>query len=662
MFTTLFRILKLILTPFIGLFNWVYGSSLEALDKRYRFKEDFYVIPFFLKEVCRYTINAKRRRFQNWYMFEMQVKQNGDCQCINYARPTTTKGEFTLESYTYKETYEIVLRLSYLLHYNFNVEAGDHIALYCTNKPLFIFLWLACWNLGAIPAFLNYNSKGGPLIHAIKVADISQVFIDPAAMELIRNSEEEIKNALPSVKLNYLEETDLIKQLRNPLSPRFLEKSDVRSPEGLTDFKPAMFIYTSGTTGLPKAAILSWRKSSIGCLLFGHVMHMDTSSVVFTAMPVFHSTAALLGVCAVLSKGGCIALSNKFSASTFWNQVYITKPTHIQYVGEICRYLLQTPVSAYEKKHNVTYAYGNGLRPDIWQDFRERFNIEVIGEFYAATEAPFATTTLQRGNFGVGACRSYGSIINWFLSYQQALIKMDPDNDSVVYRNSKGLCETAQVGEPGEMLMRIFFPRQPETSFQGYLGNKKETESKVLRDVFRKGDAWYRCGDLLKADKYGLWYFVDRMGDTFRWKSENVSTTEVEDQIMASNEKAFTQVVMVGIKVTGYEGRAGFALLKLMDSKGQKVVTDEEKIKHLNNMLKVLKLSLPKYALPLFVKFVKEIEMTDTNKVRKNIYRDQKLPNGSTGTDTIYWLKNNREYKKLTMDDWRALEAQAYKL
>lgn len=384
-------------------------------------------------------------------------------------------------------------------------------------------------------------------------------------------------------------------ELLNSQSPEFLQQDNVRTPLGLTDFKPSMLIYTSGTTGLPKSAIMSWRKSSVGCQVFGHVLHMTNESTVFTAMPLFHSTAALLGACAILSHGGCLALSHKFSASTFWKQVYLTGATHIQYVGEVCRYLLHTPISKYEKMHKVKVAYGNGLRPDIWQDFRKRFNIEVIGEFYAATEAPFATTTFQKGDFGIGACRNYGTIIQWFLSFQQTLVRMDPNDDSVIYRNSKGFCEVAPVGEPGEMLMRIFFPKKPETSFQGYLGNAKETKSKVVRDVFRRGDAWYRCGDLLKADEYGLWYFLDRMGDTFRWKSENVSTTEVEDQLTASNKEQYAQVLVVGIKVPKYEGRAGFAVIKLTDNS----LDITAKTKLLNDSLS--RLNLPSYAMPLFV-------------------------------------------------------------
>ncbi|CCE65661.1 hypothetical protein TPHA_0M00860 [Tetrapisispora phaffii CBS 4417] len=661
LFAALFRLIKVLLFPFYFVFIWLFKKPLDALDKRYRFREDFYIIPFFLKQVFLYFIKVKRNRFQNWYLFEDQVKHSGHIPCITYPRPTSVKGEFKIETFSYSETYDIVLRLSYILHYDYGVEVGQTIGLDCTNKPLFIFLWLACWNIGAVPAFLNYNTKGNPLVHSIKIANIDSVFIDPDASGPISQSEEEIKNALPNVKLNYLDELDLMKQITNPINPIFLQQANVRSPAHLADFNPAMLIYTSGTTGLPKAAILSWRKANIGCLLFGHVLHMDTSSVVFTAMPLFHSTAALLGVCAVLSKGGCIALSNKFSATTFWKQAYLTHATHIQYVGEICRYLLHTPVSDYENMHCVKYAYGNGLRPDIWQQFRKRFNIETIGEFYAATEAPFATTTLQRGEFGIGACRSYGAIINWFLAFQQTLIRMDPDDENQIYRNAKGFCENPKVGEPGEMLMRIFFPRKPETSFQGYLGNKKETESKVLRDVFRKGDAWYRCGDLLRADEYGQWYFLDRLGDTFRWKSENVSTTEVEDQIISSNEKLFAQSVVVGIRVPGYEGRAGFALIRLIDC-DESTLTNDQKLEILNTMLKHLEKSLPKYALPIFVKFVNEFNMTDTNKIRKKLYRDQILPHGSNNMETLYWLKNYKEYTVLTTEDWRAIEVQSLQL
>ena len=657
-FWVLFKLVKIILYPIKELLSWSLGDWFNRLDAENHIREDIYIIPYFFKAVFQYIWSVRKHRFQCWYQFEEQVRTNGHRPLISYPKPLAEKGEYELQTYSYKETYDIVLRLSYVMKNSYKVNAGDYIGIDCTNKPLFMFLWLASWNLGGIPAFLNYNTIGSPLVHSLKISNISKVFIDPDASKPIKQTEEEILNAIPGIQLNYLQEQELMAILNDVNSPQFLQDPIIRSPEGLTDFKPAMLIYTSGTTGLPKSAIMSWRKAHVGCQLFGHVLHMDNTSTVFTAMPLFHSTAALLGACAILSKGGCLAISNKFSATNFWKQVYLTQATHVQYVGEICRYLLHSPESKYEHMHTAKIAYGNGLRPDIWQDFRKRFNLEVIGEFYAATEAPFATTTFQRGDFGVGACRSYGTIINWFLQYQQTLVKMDPNDDSIIYRNSKGLCEVPDVGEPGEMLMRIFFPRKPETSFQGYLGNEKATKSKVLRDVFRKGDAWYRCGDLLKADKYGQWYFLDRMGDTFRWKSENVSTMEVEDQLTTASKNEITQVVVVGIKVPKYEGRAGFAVLKLKNHD----YDSSEKIKLLNNWLSTLNKTLPKYALPLFVKFVREIRMTDNHKISKKDYRDQKLPHGLDGKDEIFWLKNYNEYKLLTNEDWKDIENNVAKL
>lgn len=661
LFTLLFRLIKVVTYPIVKLVTWSSGDYFKKLDERHRIREDFYIIPTFFKYIIQYMWAMRKHRFQNWYLFENVVKKQRNNLAIRYTRAITgKKGEFELESYTYGEMYDIVLRLSYILKYQYNVEAGQHIAIDCTNKPMFIFLWFALWNIGAIPAFLNYNTMGDALVHSLKISNITQVFIDPDASKPISQSEENIKNALPEIMLNYLDEPELLNTIRDPTSPQFLENDEIRSPKSLTDFQPSMLIYTSGTTGLPKSAIMSWRKSSVGCKLFGHVLHMNTDSIVFTGMPLFHSTAALLGACAILAQGGCIAMASKFSASNFWKQAYLTEATHVQYVGETCRYLLHSAVSEYESLHRVQVAYGNGLRSDIWQQFRKRFNIEVIGEFYAATEAPFATTTFQRGDFGVGACRNYGTVIQFFLQYQQTLVKIQKEDETQIYRNNKGFCEVANVNEPGEMLMKIFFPKKPETSFQGYLGNKRETQSKVIRNVFKEGDAWYRCGDLLRADEYGLWYFLDRMGDTFRWKSENVSTTEVEDQITATDEKHIRQVTVVGIKIPNYEGRAGFAIIKTTESVDS--LSQDVKLNMLKNMLDKLKRSLPKYALPIFVNFVDEIAMTNNHKVIKKIYRDQKLPRGESGNDEIFWLDGYNSYKILDEKDWNDIISEKIKL
>lgn len=647
---------RVILFPFrllIFLVNKALPTDLmDKLDPNYRWRDDYHIATYFIASVVKYIWLIYSNRFQYWYIIESQVKKHPNSLAISYAKPLAKKGEFELQEFTYAETYKIVLRLSHYLFNVHRVKPGDNIALDFTNKPLFIFLWFALWNLGATPAFLNYNTLGQPLIHCIQVSNISQIFIDPFAAEPIKKTEDDLKKELPHTQLHYLDEDELFETvLLNEDYPTLRVDDAIRSPNSARDFEAAMLIYTSGTTGLPKPAIMSWRKATIGCSLFGRIMRVTPGKAVFTAMPLYHSTAALLGVCAIFAHGGCVAISNKFSTSTFWKQVCLTNATHIQYVGEVCRYLLNSPVSPYEKQHHVEIAYGNGLKTDIWKEFKERFNIKIIGEFYASTESPFATTSLQRGEFGIGACRNYGPVVNAFLSIQQCLVKVNPDDETQIYRNEKGFAETTDVGQAGELLMRIFIPKRPETSFQGYLGNKKDTESKVIRDVFRKGDAWYRSGDLLRADENGLWYFTDRLGDTFRWKSENVSSAEVENQIMSASKDIILEAVVVGVQLPSNEGRAGFAVIKL-----KKVdISVEEKVELLNSLLSHLKNNLPKYALPIFIKFVENIELTHTHKVAKSKYRNQVLPHGESGNETFFWLCNYKYYKVLTDDDWEEI-------
>lgn len=632
---------------------------IEKLDPNHRWRDDLHIVPYFLTAVPRYIWSVYTNLFQYWYLFEYQVKHNGDELAIRYPKPLAVKGEFELQQYSYRETYEIVLRLSYYLYNVHQIKPGDYVALDFTNKPLFIFLWFALWNLGATPAFLNYNVLGKPLVHCIKSSKITHIFIDPLAREPILKTEKDIRSEVPDTHLHFVDEDMLYETvLLKEDYPKLRVDDAIRSPSSSEDFEAAMLIYTSGTTGLPKPAIMSWRKATIGCSLFGRIMRVKPGKMVFTAMPLYHSTAALLGVCAIFAHGGCVAISNKFSTTTFWKEVCLTESTHIQYVGEVCRYLLNSPKSEYEKQHRVEIAYGNGLKPDIWMDFKRRFNVKIIGEFYASTEAPFATTALQRDNFGVGACRSYGPFVNKFLSVQQLLVKMDPEDETKIYRNDKGFAELANIGEPGELLMRIFFPKRPETSFQGYLGNKKDTESKVVKNVFRKGDAWYRSGDLLRSDVNGLWYFVDRMGDTFRWKSENVSSTEVENQLMSFSKGTIVESVVVGVKVPLHEGRAGFAIIKLTHPS----ISKEEKLKLLNDILPNLRGNLPKYALPIFVKFVENIQLTHTHKVAKKVYRDQVLPHGVNNDETLFWLSSYQSYKELIDCDWQELLSGTIKL
>lgn len=641
------------------------GSQL--LDARYHVKEDFFLMQRVIKEALGYLYNVSRSRASYWYYFEAACLKYPDRTAIAFPKPkknpppvrTDMKGnkvydnQFDLETYTYKELYLMVLRMSYLLRYQYGVTSDHTIGVDCMNKPLFIVLWMALWNIGATPAFLNFNTQGTPLVHCIKIAHVSQVFIDPDCSGPIRETEEQINKELPGVQLHYLNEEELFRVIQDKATPKHRAADKTRRPSD-SDHSCCLLIYTSGTTGLPKSAIMSWRKAIMASKLFGYIMKVDKNSNVFTAMPLYHSTAAMLGVCPTLVAGGCVSVSQKFSAKSFWTQARLVGATHMQYVGEVCRYLLNTTEHPDQQAHNVRIAYGNGLRKDIWQDFKLRFHIDGVGEFYASTESPIATTNLQYGEYGVGACRKYGSLINFLLSFSQTLVKMDPEDSEEIWRDPKtGFSAKAAEGEPGELLMKILNPANVEQTFQGYYGNKKATSSKVIRNVFRKDDAWFRSGDLLKMDQDGLYYFVDRLGDTFRWKSENVSATEVENELMGSN--TMNQTVVVGVRVPKYEGRAGFAVIDLTDEFKEK---PEEALAIIYDHTSK---SLPKYAIPQFIRFSDAIVAQHNHKVPKNQFKNQKLPLGDDGSDVIYWLNGGR-YEKLTEDAWAQINNGTYKL
>ncbi|CDR42111.1 CYFA0S08e03752g1_1 [Cyberlindnera fabianii] len=626
-------------------------DTISQWDKDNQVSGDLQLIQYVIRRAIKHAFNMLRSRNSYWYVFEGTVNSHPKNRALVFAKPTGLPGDagFEIQEWTFQELYDQILRLSHILVHTYGVTEDDTIAIDCTNKPLFILLWFACWNIGATPAFLNFNNQGTPLVHCIKVANIKKVFIDPECAHIVKGSEEQIYTAIPDVQLNYLNEDFLLKEIKDPNALKFRQLDSKRRAED-HDYNTAALIYTSGTTGLPKSAIMSWRKAVFGTALYAYIVKLGSNETVFTSMPLYHSTASVLGICSAWNRGACVALSTKFSTSTIWTQVKLTKSTHLQYVGEVCRYLLNSKPHPDERNHCLRVAYGNGLRNDIWKEFKDRFNIPAIGEFYAATESPLALTSFQEGDFGIGACRNYGKLIQMILQFQQTLIKMDPEDNSVEWRDPvTGLCKVAPVGEPGELLMNIFIPKRPETMFQGYLGNKKETNSKILRDVFRKGDAWFRSGDLLKSDEYGLWYFVDRLGDTFRWKSENVSATEVEAQL--TKVPGVSEVVVVGVKVPNHEGRAGFAVIETKENVAQQEVLD--------NLLQSIE--LPRYAVPIFIKFVKEIIHSDNHKTLKRSYREQVLPKGSSGDEVLYWLKNGH-YEELTLSDWNVICAGKAKL
>lgn len=427
----------------------------------------------------------------------------------------------------------------------------------------------------------------------------------------------------------------------------FLDKVDEVSTEPIpeswrsevTFSTPALYIYTSGTTGLPKAAKISHHRLWYGTGLFG-VARIKKDDVIYTTLPLYHSAAHMIGVNGCIVAGATLVLRNKFSASQFWDDCRKYNVTVIQYIGELLRYLCNTPQKPNDRDHKVRVALGNGLRGDVWREFIRRFGDIHIFEFYASTEGNIGFANYTRK---IGAVGRVNYLQRKVVSYE--LIKYDVEKDEPV-RDGNGYCIKVPKGEVGLLVCKI----TPLTPFSGYAGGKAQTEKKKLRDVFKKGDVYFNTGDLFMIDQEDFVYFHDRVGDTFRWKGENVATTEVSDLLGLVD---FIQEVNVyGVPVPGHEGRIGMASIRMKEGHefdGKKL------FKHVADYL-------PGYARPRFLRIQDTIEITGTFKHCKVTLMKEGF-NPAVIKDALYFLDDKAEtYVPMTEDIYNAINAGTLKL
>eukprot|EP01097_Dermamoeba_algensis_P002854 TRINITY_DN2132_c0_g1_i1.p1 TRINITY_DN2132_c0_g1~~TRINITY_DN2132_c0_g1_i1.p1 ORF type:complete len:627 (-),score=128.17 TRINITY_DN2132_c0_g1_i1:170-2050(-) len=482
------------------------------------------------------------------------------------------------------------------------LRAGDVVVLDMENRPEFITLWLGLCKIGVISSLVNYNLQGSPLRHsfAISKAKLAIVGIDMVGkVREIRKS-----NDLASISrwFSIGGEAEGFVHL-NPILDRLEGKYDKSLRSSVKSTDDIFYIFTSGTTGLPKAAGITHVRYYASGHLFGTFMGVKSSDVMYSALPLYHSAANIVGLGTCWAMGIPFTFRRKFSATSFWHDVSANNCTVIQYIGELCRYLLMTPPTPYDTAHNVRLAIGNGLRPDIWEKFQKRFQIQEIGEFYSATEANIAF--FNRGG-PVGSIGFLTPLLQKF--FPAKVVKFDIVSEQPI-RGPDGLCIEAAPGEPGELVAQIIYG-DPARHFRGYT-DPAATEKKILRNVMQKGDSFFRTGDLLRKDKDGNLYFVDRIGDTFRWKGENVSTNEVAEVI--SVHAGVKEVNVYGVSIPHFDGRAGMALIVPADPQNFDL---EALYKHITS-------NLPSYAAPLFIRIGQEMDVTSTFKHKKVDLVDQ---------------------------------------
>jgi len=476
---------------------------------------------------------------------------------------------------------------------------GDTVGLMMANRPEYMAIWLGLSRVGVVVALINTNLRGPSLAYCIDIVAPKHVIAAAEFSEQLRSAAAPIAGGAKiwshgSGSGGGSSEFDRIDRAVERFSGAPLTPAERRA---VTIADRALLIYTSGTTGLPKAVNVSHHRLLQWSFWFAGLIDTGPDDRMYDCLPMYHSVGGVVATGAVLVRGGSVLIRDKFSAQHFWDDVVDGDCTLVQYIGELARYLLNAPKNARERAHRLRLCCGNGLRADVWEKFQQRFAIPRILEFYAATEGNFSLYNVEGKIGAIGRVPS-------FLAHRVplALVKFDAASGEPA-RDANGFCIRCAINEVGEALGRIRNdPGDPGGEFEGYT-SAKDSEQKILHDVFERGDAWYRSGDLMRMDAGGFFYFIDRIGDTFRWKGENVSTAEVAAAITAF--PGIIEANVYGVRVPGTEGAAGMAALVIDGA-----LDFAEFRKHLARLL-------PPYARPLFLRVADKIGATATFKHTK---------------------------------------------
>jgi fatty-acyl-CoA synthase len=511
------------------------------------------------------------------------------------------------------------------------IAKGEVVGLLMTNRPEYLAIWLGITSVGGVVSLLNTNLPGPSLAHCIRVGSPKHLIVAAEFTGQLAATLPHLPQA-PAIWIHGGEhgsyrriDLEIEKQSGEALS------QEERRPPTIED--RALYIYTSGTTGLPKAANISHARVMQWGHWFAGMMGVQPTDRMYNCLPMYHSVGGVQVPGAILIAGGTLVIREKFSATQFWNDIVHWDCTLFQYIGELCRYLLHAPPSANETRHRIRMACGNGLAPEVWDRFKDRFSIPQIFEFYASTEGGVSLFNVQGKRGAIGHIPAYLAH-----RFSPALLVFDVEKGEPL-RNEQGFCTRCAPNQPGEAVGKLVEdPSSIGSRFEGYT-NQEASDRKILRNVFEPGDAWIRTGDLMRKDEQGYFYFVDRIGDTFRWKGENVATLEVASVLAACPGVA--EAIVYGVAVPGADGRAGMALLRQVGSLDLEVLA------------RALE-ALPRWARPLFLRLAGAIETTETFKPKRRAYVEQGFDPASM-SDPLFVFDGER-YVPLDADRWAAIQ------
>lgn len=561
------------------------------------------------------------------WAFEKAVEKNPDGSALLYKD----------EQFSYTE---LNIWANQIADYFLSIGAkkGDVIAVMIENRPELVATVLGLAKIGVVSALVNTAQTSKVLSHSINLVKPFAVVIGEEVQQAVLDIQQDLQ--LAEDKFFWFADDG-----SNTSAPKpFTDLAQVSKPcrqdnpsttQEICGKDGLFYIYTSGTTGMPKAVIFNQNRWMLAYGTYGHVLNLDTDDVMYATLPLYHATGMVVCWCGVIAGGSALAIRRKFSKSNFWKDVQKFDASAIGYVGELCRYLLDCEPTPEERQHRVRKMIGNGMRSNIWHEFKERFGVEEVLELYASSE----------GNVGFSNIFNFENTVG-FSPTPYAIIAFDKEKNEAI-RDADGFCRKVKKGETGLLIGKIT-RRSP---FDGYT-DAKNNESVIMQDVLSTGDKYFNTGDLVRDIGFRHAQFVDRLGDTFRWKGENVSTTQVEN--IVSEYDKIAEAVVYGVEIPNTNGRAGMAAITLQDGKS---LDDGD----LASMVKAFKAELPAYAVPVFLRIQKQIETTGTFKYSKNKLKEQAFDPekcqekilGSLPGESAYCEVSNEVLNKINQGEYR---------